>query len=204
MSEKWVGRLGTPNQWRGVPYVEKMKNKEVRCLLCGTGAMSNASRISHFNGPFHKAQYEAVRKEEMRREHHQRTIKLLYATKGLQSRIESLGCAEWRNHFAYMIFNLLPSGDDRVSSKLTIMGLGSLFNLKRKLQFYEWKETTSLLELAVWKASICNLHFSSIEEMKEYPVLETSFNPSEYMRTCRVTSGCAVITRRVMLFLGWD
>ena len=98
-----------------------------------------------------------------------------------------------------MIFNLLPSGDHELSSESIYLG-----DLQRKLWFYERKGITSLLELAVWKASICNLHFSSIEEMKEYPVLETSFNPSEYMRTRRVTSGCAVIIPQVMLFLNWD
>ena len=47
---KWVGTLGTPNQFRGVKYAESTDDNycRVRCLLCGTGWMGRGARINHF------------------------------------------------------------------------------------------------------------------------------------------------------------
>ena len=49
---KWVGTLGTPNQFRGVKYAESTDDNycRVRCLLCGTGWMGRGARINHFHG----------------------------------------------------------------------------------------------------------------------------------------------------------
>ena len=68
---EWVGTLGAPNQFRGVPYVESESSqyKYVRCLLCGTGLMSRGARISHFNSENHAARYRRVQRleQEVRR-----------------------------------------------------------------------------------------------------------------------------------------
>ena len=106
---------------------------------------------------------------------------------------------EWRYHVMRMTFRALPSAEDECDTTSSIPA-----DILRVLEMYERKEIASLLELAIWKVNICRVHFSSVQEMKEYPVLDSSFDPSEYARTRRVTSGCTVVITQVISFLGWD
>ena len=64
-------------------------------------------------------------------------------------------------------------------------------------------ESMSLLELALWKAKICaDLTFSSMHEMREYPILERTFNVSSYLYETRLHCGAQVVLPLVQEFLG--
>ena len=88
---KWVGTLGTPNQFRGVKYAESTDDKycRVRCLLCGTGWMGRGARINHFHGDNHAARYRGVQRlqQEVRRREEMRL---------LEPRVKQLGLEIWR------------------------------------------------------------------------------------------------------------
>ena len=67
---------------------------------------------------------------------------------------------------------------------------------------YERMEATSLLELALWKASIVSSGlFLSVHEMKEYPILDREFDAREYAARKREACGSAVVIPLVMAFL---
>jgi hypothetical protein len=69
------------------------------------------------------------------------------------------------------------------------------------LSKYELMEKLSLLELAIWKQQIVGHVFLSVQEAREYWVLEEGFDFKEYFFQRRVTSGVAVIVPIVLSFL---
>jgi len=65
------------------------------------------------------------------------------------------------------------------------------------------RETASVLELALWKARICDgIIFTSVQEMREYEILDPEFNVGEYTKKMRITCGAEVIIPLVMEYLG--
>ena len=52
------------------------------------------------------------------------------------------------------------------------------------------KAYVPLLELAVWKASICDYdHFESLQEVSDYSALEDGFDSVEFVKQKRITRG---------------
>ena len=127
---KWVGTLGTPNQFRGVKYAESTDDNycRVRCLLCGTGWMGRGARINHFHGDNHAARYRGVQRlqQEVRRREEMRL---------LEPRVKQLGLEIWRNDVNSKMYEYLCN--DTPQSPAVI------------LASYERKEMLSLLELAL-------------------------------------------------------
>lgn len=70
------------------------------------------------------------------------------------------------------------------------------------LEKYERMERSSLLELAIWKARICDgVIFRSVNEMQEYKILDEEFDSSAYSKKMRVINGSDVTIPRVLEFL---
>ena len=77
-----------------------------------------------------------------------------------------------------------------------------LRDMRALLSKYEQMERMSLLELAIWKCKIISSgEFLSVQEMKEYVVIEKYFDANAYSKNMRMTCGSQVITPNVMKFL---
>jgi hypothetical protein len=73
---------------------------------------------------------------------------------------------------------------------------------EKLLARFETIEKLSLLELAVWKASLTNdVFFTSMDDLDAYWTLELGFSPVVYKSDRRVTSGITVIIQNVLFFL---
>jgi hypothetical protein len=80
--------------------------------------------------------------------------------KGLQSRVSSLGLPRWRWEIESLLLMYVQDEEDASSSVL-------LNKAKKVLTKYELMERLSLLELAVWKASlVSDAFFSTMEETR--------------------------------------
>lgn len=87
--------------------------------------------------------------------------------------------------------------EDDVEAGLAFLTLDSMIHKYMKM------EQTSLLELALWKASIADgVFFSRIDDAREYAALEETFDSQEYIRNARIASGCETVIPLVMAFLG--
>ena len=181
---QWIGKLGAVTQFRGVDYVVMIGNGQVQCKLCGTGGMYKSSRMSHFLGSGHAMMYNDIQKLE---------LKLNRLDKVLQSeaRVRKLGSIHWQRHVKSLMFEYTSQG-------VVPIGEWSQFLTK-----YERMERTSLLELAIWKARICDgLFFQSLEQVHEYKLLDSSFDEVAYRKNLRFLSGAEVIIPLVVEFLG--
>lgn len=65
-------------------------------------------------------------------------------------------------------------------------------------------EVTSLLELSLWNSSICGDNFLNLQEVYNCQTPQVDFDPFEYIREKRVTSGAEVIVLLVASFLSFD
>jgi hypothetical protein len=105
-------------------------------------------------------------------------------------RIDRLGLEQWKIWAKNDMEAALKSlTDSQKSDKKTKQEFVRRM-VNEMLEKYEKMERTSLLELAVWKAK-----FLSMQEIE-------GFDPVEYRRDCRITSGADVIVRGVLRYLG--
>jgi len=79
-------------------------------------------------------------------------------------------------------------------------------SIGRRLKKCVKLETTSLLELAVWRASCLWLDgsesFGTMQNILDQYAIERSFYPFQYKAERRYTSSTSVIMRGVVLFFG--
>lgn len=196
MSSKWIGKLGTPNEFRGVPYVTASSTGEVCCELCCTGWMNRSQRKAHFNGSRHATNYNSVKRleEEERRERRRLEDISLSVTRMmlLEPRVEQLGLEKWRDAVKSAMYDFTRNA-----------GPDALYdNVERLISKYERMEVASLLELALWKYAVLNGEmFSSLVEVREYPVLDETFDVEAYLREARICGGSDSIVPRVLAFL---
>ena len=118
-------------------------------------------------------------------------------------RVASLGLPRWQHHVQSQMFrSFFPGGacgSTLCDSGMTEEHKCSTLSLLLK---YERREALSLLELALWKASIVSPGlFLSVREMKEYPVLDRDFDAQEYAARRREACGSAVVIPLVVTFL---
>lgn len=180
--------MGARNQYRDVPYFV-FEGGSYKCLLCETGGMGYEYTRAHTNGRSHGYMYDHVKGLEAAA-----TATLQKETDRMQIhkvRVEKLGLESWQLKMKALMFDYLTSGcvdDSEVVSTLSKF----------------WKmERLSLLELALWKAKICDgVVFFNMQEMREYIVLEEDFQPDVFAREMRITSGCHAIIPLVSAFLG--
>jgi hypothetical protein len=140
---------------------------------------------SHVSGRKHLARFQ-----KLKAAWEGRFLTHWHASSSLPSRIKALGSEKWKWQMTSLHFSYLESG------------LGSdLKKAQTMLSKYELMEKLSLLELAIWKQQIVGHVFLSVQEAREYWVLEEGFDFKEYFFQRRVTSGVAVIVPIVLSFL---
>jgi len=144
----------------------------VRCSMCATGFMHRNSASSHFDSNCHKNRLEEY---ESGCRLTDSDIPSKYAIAKL------LGHSEWRNDLKARIYDYAV---DKKGSPLTIRNL---------YRHYRKMEVTSLLELSIWKSSICGDVFLNLQEVYDCKALQVDFDPFEYIREKRITSGAEVI-----------
>ena len=109
----------------------------------------------------------------------------------LEVRVNRLGLAKWQQHVKQLMYEYIAHLSWRGIDKVLVV-----------LKKYELMEQLSLLEMAIWKSSICDgLIFSSIEDMRQYVILEENFDVKTYTENLRIVSGCAIIIPLVLEFL---
>jgi hypothetical protein len=188
----WIGKLGALNQYRDVPYVEKA-GKQVCCLLCGTGWMKSYARQGHFNGSIHALNYSTVQAAEKRQEDNELMRNRSQKMIEIEMQVSRLGLCKWQNSMKSLMYEYTVHG---------AAGMGGYDGVINKLRKFERMECASLLELAIWKASICDgLVFTSVVEMRQYKVLEEDFDAAAYSKKRLVESGSQIIIPRVLEFL---
>ena len=156
--------------------------------------MSRGARISHFHGENHASRYRRVQQleQEVNRREQMRE---------LEPRVKQLGLEIWRNDVKSKMYEYLCNDTSRMIMRDLF---GNLITSRpaAHLARYECKEILSLLELALWKSSALNGDmFDTIQEIREYPVLDEEFDVRRYFDEARVLSGCSSIIPRVLAFL---
>lgn len=185
----WCGQLGALHQFRNVSYVEHDSDGTVMCNLCGTGWMGRNQRVDHFHGQQHDKRYYEVRQREMELATALAINSRSNDIRMLRDRADALGFCRWTRHIHSLLLGHVTNGTG------TKQALGQLVK-------YELMEQVSLLELACWKFHICaSGFFSSMEEAREYVVLEENFDVKSFASDMRTQSGCAVIIPHVLEYL---
>jgi len=193
---QWVGKLGALNQYRDVDYVEK-KGSSVRCLLCKTGWMHRgAGGMAHFAGYNHEQQYNQVvreaKKNELARDRDS-ILEQYYSNE----KVNSITHLKWKADVMSQLLELM-----KIPHPATIPLFE--FGIGKTIEKYVRMEVTSLLEEILWKANICNSGlFSSVREVKEYPILEEGFDFKDFLKIKRITCGSEIIIPQVVAYLGW-
>ena len=154
--------------------------------------MSGSSIPQHFQGRTHTRKYrrvQALEEETTAAAAAAETEKRRKYTALLAATLGQTGLPRWRNEIKACLYDYIQTGGDESV-------------LIRTVKRFLLLERLSLLELALWKASICDgVLFSSMQEMREYEVLDSAFDPNAYATEKRVTSGCEVIIPLVLSFL---
>ena len=195
---RWIGRLGALNQCRDVDYVEK-KGSSVRCLLCKTGWMySTKERMAHFEGKHHGQQYNQVARETKKKKIamiRDSMLEQYYSDK----KVNSITHLKWKADVMSQFLEVIKDPDDP---------LAFLFDeeeFSKTVEKYVRMEVTSLLEEVLWKANICNSGlFSSVREVKEYPILEEGFDFKDFLKIKKITCGSEIVIPQVIAYLGWN
>ena len=193
---RWIGRLGTLNQCRDVDYVEK-KGSSVRCLLCKTGWMHSTGRMAHFKGNNHEQQYNQVVREAKKYKIARARdciFKLYYSNK----EVNSITHLKWKADVMSQLLEQMKDPEKHLTN--------SNYNgIATTIQKYIRMEVTSLLEESLWKANICNSGlFSSVREVKEYPILEEGFDFKDFLKVKKITCGSEIVIPQVIAYLGWN
>lgn len=158
----------------------------VHCVLCETGTMTGKKTVlSHVNGSWHSRNcftFDIAERAKKARD--------LY-----NPRIEKLGLSRWRREVRALLYQYITSNNSVTSD-------AALGQADKLLARFETMEKLSLLELAVWKASLTNdVFFTSMDDLDAYWTLELGFSPVAYKNDRRVTSGITVIIQNVLPFL---
>jgi hypothetical protein len=109
-----------------------------------------------------------------------------------KSRIEMLGYGPWQQ--------IVEGAMSPVSKNTSLRDRRAhYFRFVQTLERYEQMERLSWLELAIWKANCIakttayGVVFSTMQEIDDYWVLESSFDPLVYRQQKRITSGAIAI-----------
>merc|ERR1712038_1730054 len=148
---------------------------------------------------------ELERKKEMERYKNQCddrfgvTFKTL--TDRYDGRMKQLGLESWRNAIKASILDYLRAFEESVEPESKVM-FKPLSTVEKCLVRYEQMERLSLLELALWKAKICDgTYFQNMQQVREYHILEDNFDVKEYVKIARVQCGSEVIVPIVLSYL---
>ena len=170
------------------------------CVLCNTGNMNRKNANSHLRGLTHRL---AVNREQFNARLKQRAV---HANKKMdcplfgciRPKMDTLGLPRWRHHIKaelcdYILIDNRGDVDDVPPS------------IERLLQRYTKYEKTSLLELAVWKASCLwfdeSQTFPTMQDISDQWAMDENFDPNAYKKKRRFAGNVAVIMRGVVEYL---
>ena len=171
------------------------RNDMFICLICNTGSMHEKVLSSHCNGCGHKFSLRHERLKDRAR----RVDGGTQFTKGkyMHSRINSLGLLSWRQDIKEKLYDYIFDEGEFV--------FDIPFSIERQLEKYQMLEKTSLLELAVWKASCLSfdgsMNFHTMQDILDQWAMDESFDPAAYKQERRFNGSMAVIMRCVLPFL---
>ena len=179
------------------------RNDMFICMICRTGSMHNKTLQGHFNGHGHRV---AVRQEclKTRADEIDCPLPLRYSspsgdviTNIVQRRIDSLGLPRWRRDIKVDLFDYVFASGNHTA--------GVPASITQQLDKYTKMEKTSLLELAVWRASCLwfdgSRNFDTMQDILDTWAMDESFDPTAYKNERRFTSNVAVIVRGVIQYL---
>jgi hypothetical protein len=172
--QKWFDALlPDPDEYKVAPYLESSDGKNFVCLLCSTSVMSGIEVVrTHCSGKKHINRYRIFQVEC--EWELRRRLEPLQRSFTLRPRIQALRLEKWKWHVSHMLLRFLESGSD--------------VDLNRAE--------------AVWKQHILGRTFRTIQEARDFWLMDESFEAREYFVQQRVTSGVAVIVPIVLSFLG--
>ena len=162
------------------PFIKKHENGDMRCVLCGTSWMrlremgKHISEVREHTRSFN--QLDAMRLEQW----DETLISRHRQTDPLAHRVASLGLAKWRWHMSHLLHEFIMSPPSSL-----IMESRRVKEIRVALAKYLRMEKLSLLELAVWKASVTQDN-----------------DGSRQLQERRITSGVQVIIPAILPFLG--
>ena len=165
-----------------------------KCVICNTGSMHYNCLQSHLNGWYHT---RALRDECFKNRS--------AAVDGscIKDQIARLGLAQWRQHAKAELFDYIFSPGNQVCR--VVDGGGVPSSITRLVKKYMNLEKTSLLELAVWKASCLSfddsLSFHTMQDILDQWAMDANFDPVAYKAERRFTGNIAVIVRGVMEYI---
>lgn len=120
----------------------------------------------------------------------------------LRKQIKSLGLPRWRHHLKAELYEYILDNQRQVDQ--VVRGIPS--SIQKQLKKYIKLEQTSLLELAVWKASCLwfdgSQSFHTMQDILDQWTVDERFDPAAYKSERRYTSSVAVIMHSVIQFLG--
>jgi len=161
-----------------------------RCLLCGTGEM-HGKALRHLASRKHAANFSTLKTLQQEKWLADAFSERSTFVNELEQRVASLGLPRWRWELQARLFKYIRTGSDQTKAWI-----------HETLEKYEKMERLSLLELAVWKASLVNdPFFETLDDLDAYWTLDRNFDPVAYKNNRRVTSGITAIIQGVLSFL---
>jgi len=141
----------------------------------------------HFNGSKHRKKHAALQKLDQQ---HDEILNRYETLKDAQASVELIRYPPWKLAAMAMLYGVMVGTKSGVRA----------YMLVRK---YHRMEILSLLELALWNAKICDgLTFHSMQEMREYSILEADFEAQTFAKEMRISCGSQVVVPLVSAFLG--
>ena len=178
-------QIGISTQTEGVSHVVAVEGEKIQCLLCGTVIRSCYAHY-HFRSPRHQKRHALVRQCQRQR----RSRSEILANNLDEAGLEHIDHFPWRSLLKCSLYDYLMKFQ-------TIEKCHLMFAKVLRM------ESMSLRELALCKLHICDhLTFSTMQEMREYPILESTFDVPTYIHEMRVNSGVQVVVPLVLEFLG--
>lgn len=185
---EWRSLLGADNRDKNVDYVTK-KGPFYTCLLCNAGPMHKNNTHRHFNSCGH-----AWNKKRSRI-----LVKCETAIDLVRISVSLPTHSTWRLEAKALLYDYMMTVDYQ-EDIVTSYG-----EVEKALKKFHRMENLSLLELALWKARICDgVTFQSMQEMREYTVLEPEFDVQQYARDMRMSCGSEAVIPLVLSYLGPD
>ena len=182
LSQKF--EMALPNLHVGEQFIDP-SGHGVRCVLCDTGLMMGKTTVNaHLAGWLHTTRMVSFQRSER-----------VDVARRLHHNILLLGLPKWRMEVQAQILDYVQIDDTKVGDAV-------LTKAFKTLHKYEKMDRLSLLELAVWKASLTSdPFFESMDDLDAYWTLERNFDPIAYKHERHMTSGITVIIQNVLPFL---
>ena len=161
------------------------------CVQCNTGKMNQNGTEKHVNGQKHQ--------KKLRYERWKNRVSHVTGRQDQVTKTDRLGLVRWRQHMKELLFDYIFTTHAYACADAS--------PIQRQLMKYTMLEKTSLLELAVWKASCLwfdsSTSFHTMQGILDQCAMEESFDPVAYKAERRFTVSIAIIMRGVIMFLGW-